>query len=55
MKKLTYLFLLLVLPAVIYTYLTQGENNFMTLQIIGPEEHRIPEFSFLNQYKDTIV
>ena len=55
MKKYTYLFLLLVLPAIFYMYLTRGENNFMTLEFIGPENHKIPEFSFINQNNDIIT
>ena len=34
-EKITLLFLLLALPAIMYFYLTRGYNNFIKLEIIG--------------------
>ena len=51
---ITLLFLLLVLPPVIYFYVTRGFNNFINLEIIGQDNHKIANFVFINQYKDTI-
>ena len=47
------LFLLLVLPYVIYTYISKGQHSFKELAVIGETDHRIPPFSFLNQ--DSII
>ncbi|MEE2953708.1 MAG: SCO family protein [Bacteroidota bacterium] len=49
------LFLLLILPGIIYFYITKGSNNFVNLEIIGPEGHEIPAFKFVNQFNDTIT
>ena len=49
------LFLLLVLPGILYFYITRGSNNFVHLEVIGPEGHHIPEFKFINQNNDTIT
>lgn len=38
-----------VLPFLIYTYISKGENGFVKLAVIGPEGHTIPDFSFINQ------
>ena len=46
---LTVLFLLLVLPPMIYFYVTRGFNTSINLEIIGQEGHRISDFSFINQ------
>ena len=49
------LFLLLVLPGIVYFYITQGSNNFVKLEVIGPEGHTIPPFKFVNQFNDTVT
>ena len=54
-EKITLLFLLLVLPAVMYFYLTRGYNNFIKLEIIGEADYSIDDFSFINQDNDTIT
>ena len=48
-SKITLLFLLLVLPAIMYFYLTRGYNNFIKLEIIGEADYSIDDFSFINQ------
>ena len=52
-SKITLLFLLLVLPAMMYFYLTRGYNNFIKLEIIGEADYTIGDFSFINQ--DSII
>tara|TARA_B100001115_G_C15791346_1_gene390225 strand:+ start:34 stop:723 length:690 start_codon:yes stop_codon:yes gene_type:complete len=47
------LFMLLVLPTLVYFYVTRGFNNFINLEIIGEENHKIPSFQFINQ--DSII
>ena len=55
LEKITLLFLLLVLPAVMYFYLTRGYNNFIKLEVIGEVDYSIDDFSFINQDNDTIT
>lgn len=55
LKKIILLFLLLVLPGLMYFYVTRGYNNFIKLEIIGEEGYSIDEFSFINQNNDTIT
>jgi protein SCO1 len=55
LEKITLLFLLLVLPAVMYFYLTRGYNNFIKLEFIGAVDYSIDDFSFINQDNDTIT
>ena len=50
---ITILFLLLVLPPIVYIYVTRGFNNFINLEIIGEENHKISNFQFINQ--DSII
>ena len=52
-KKWSLLFALLILPFMIYTFISKGENNFVKLAVIGEEGHQIPPFSFLNQ--DSVI
>lgn len=54
-SKITLLFLLLVLPAMMYFYLTRGYNNFIKLEIIGEADYTIGDFSFINQDSITIT
>ena len=54
-EKITLLFLLLVLPAIMYFYLTRGYNNFIKLEIVGEADYSIDDFSFINQDNDTIT
>ena len=54
LEKVTLLFLLLVLPAIMYFYLTKGYNNFIKLEVIGEVDYSIDDFSFINQDNDTI-
>ena len=49
------LFLILVLPSMVYFYVTRGYNNFIKLEVIGQEGHKIPEFTFINQNNEVIV
>ena len=54
------LLLLLVVPAIIYSYVTKGFNNFIKLDIVGEknintgEYHTISEFSFINQLGEVV-
>lgn len=48
-EKISLLFLLLVLPALMYNYLTKGYNNFIKLEVVGDSDHIIDSFSFINQ------
>ena len=50
------LLLLLIVPFLIYKYVSKGTNNFVKLAVIGlNDDHHIPEFTFLNQNNDTIT
>jgi len=55
LDKIILLFLLLVLPGLMYFYVTRGYNNFIKLEIIGEEGYSIDEFSFINQNNDIIT
>ena len=55
LDKIILLFLLLVLPGIMYFYLTTGYNNFIKLEVIGEEDYSIDDFSFINQNNDTIT
>jgi len=55
LDKIILLFLLLVLPGLMYFYVTRGYNNFIKLEIIGEDGYSIDEFSFINQNNDTIT
>ena len=50
--------LILILPTVIYIFLTYGKHNFTHLPYVGPKTdstyHNIPDFAFVNQFNDTI-
>ena len=46
--------LLLVVPPLVYFYVTKGFNNFIKLEVIGVENHKIPDFSFINQDNEVI-
>lgn len=48
-KKFAILFVLLVLPYLMYNYISKGENSFVKLAVIGTDNHKIPAFSFVNQ------
>ena len=54
LEKITLLFLLLILPAIMYFYLTKGYNNFIKLEVIGEVDYSIDDFSFINQDNETI-
>jgi len=45
----------LILPAIMYFYLTKGYNNFIKLEVIGEVDYSIDDFSFINQDNDTIT
>ena len=49
------LFLIFILPPMVYFYTTRGYNNFSKLQVIGQEDHKIPDFSFINQNNEVII
>ena len=49
------LFLIFVLPPIVYFYTTRGYNNFSKLEIIGKEGHKIPDFSFVNQNNEVVI
>ena len=55
LKKWIILFVLLILPYLLYTLLSKGENNFVKLAVVGEQGHKIPEFKFLNQNNDSIT
>ena len=46
---ITILFLLLIFPSLVYFYVTRGYNNFINLEIVGGESHKIDNFSLINQ------
>ena len=54
-SKYTILIILLVIPAIIYNYMTKGYNNFIKLEVIGAEGHVIPDFSFVNQNSEVVT
>ena len=49
------LFLIFVLPPLVYFYTTRGYNTFSKLEVIGVEGHKIPDFSFINQNNDIVI
>ena len=49
------LFLIFVLPPLVYFYTTRGYNTFSKLEVIGKEGHKIPGFSFINQNNDVVI
>jgi len=55
LKKWAGLIAVLAFPGIIYYFVVQAENHFMPLATIGVEGHVIPEFTFINQYNDTIT
>ena len=52
---ITILFLILILPSMVYFYVTKGYNNFIKLEVIGNADHKIPNFSFINQHNDIVI
>ena len=70
-KKVAILVSILLLPSLLYLFLQTGNNNFKKLPIMGPRQavvnnvdgeeqvdtlyHSIPNFSFVNQFGDTIT
>ena len=58
-KKNILLGLLLVVPPIIYSYVTEGHNNFLKLDVVGEkqpngDDHKISEFSLINQDNEII-
>ena len=56
---ITILVLLLVVPPIIYSYVTKGYNNFIKLEVVGEKDnngndHVIGDFSFINQNNEII-
>ena len=51
----TILFLLLALPPMVYFYVTRGFNTFIKLEVVGQENHKIADFSFINQNNEIVV
>jgi protein SCO1/2 len=49
------LFTLLVLPPMVYFYVTKGFNTFINLDIIGTPEHKIADFSLINQSNEIVM
>ena len=49
------LFLIFVLPPLVYFYTTRGYNTFSKLEVIGVEGHKIPGFSFINQNNEIVI
>ena len=49
------LFVLLILPPMVYFYVTRGFNNFIKLEVVGEAGHVIPEFSFINQNNQIVT
>ncbi|NNF01329.1 MAG: SCO family protein [Bacteroidia bacterium] len=66
MKKILILLVLLAVPSAIWLVMITGKNSFNTLAYFGPKDiiekngkvdtvyHKIPAFSFTNQYGETI-
>tara|TARA_B100000902_G_scaffold5077_2_gene6545 strand:+ start:848 stop:1531 length:684 start_codon:yes stop_codon:yes gene_type:complete len=48
------LFLLLILPSIAYFYVTRGYNNFINLEVVGGENHKIDDFILTNQDNEII-
>jgi len=48
------LFFLLVLPPMVYFYVTKGFNTFINLDIIGSPDHKISDFSLINQNSEVV-
>ena len=46
---LSILSFLLIVPSLIYFYVTKGFNTFIKLEVLGQEGHKISDFSFINQ------
>ena len=49
------LILILIVPSIIYFYVTKGSNNFIHLEIIGEQHHNINAFSFVNQDNEVVT
>lgn len=49
------LILILIVPSIIYFYVTKGSNNFIHLEIIGEQDHNINTFSFINQDNEVVT
>ncbi len=54
-SSLFVLILILIVPSIIYFYVTRGSNNFIHLEIIGEQNHNITTFSFVNQDNEVIT
>ena len=54
-SKYIILIIILVVPALVYNYMTKGYNNFIKLDVIGEDGHVIPKFSFVNQNNEVIT
>jgi protein SCO1/2 len=52
---ITILFFLLILPPMVYFYVTRGFNTFIKLKVIGKEDHKIADFSFINQNNEVVI
>ena len=48
------LFLLLILPSMVYFYVTRGYNEFINLHVVGGENHQIADFNFINQNNENV-
>ena len=46
----TILFLLLVLPPMVYFYVTRGVNTFIKLEVVGQENHKITDFKTFGEH-----
>jgi protein SCO1/2 len=49
------LILILIVPSIIYFYVTKGSNNFIHLEVIGEQHHNINAFSFVNQDNEVVT
>ncbi len=62
-KKVAILLAILLMPSIIYLFLSTGDYNYRSLPYIGPQSeqngekvyHKIPDFSFVNQNGETIT
>tara|TARA_Y100000588_G_scaffold356317_1_gene412533 strand:- start:893 stop:1588 length:696 start_codon:yes stop_codon:yes gene_type:complete len=54
-RSLIILFFILLLPPIVYFYVTRGSNTFIELQVVGKKDHKIPEFTFVNQNNKVIT
>ena len=55
LSSILVLFLLLIVPSLVYFYVIRGHNNFIALEVIGKSGHEIPDFTFVNQDRKIVT